>query len=141
MIERVQLVAVFVSLLLFLAVMELVRRRKLVEEYAFLWIGVSLVLLGVSAKRDALDVAARWLGVYYPPAVLVLLLVVAVFVAALSFSVVVSRQRQQIDRLIEDAAVLAAEIRDLRVEHARSPAAGVAGSRQPDVSGPNRPDA
>ena len=61
---------------------------------------------------------ARWLGVYYPPIVLVMLLIVMVFVASLCFSVIVSRQRQQIERLIEETAILSAELRELRAQMA-----------------------
>src|SRR5262249_36772385 len=74
----------------------------------------SAALLFVSARRDILHTVARWLGVFYPPAVLLLLLVVTVFVASLCFSVIVSRQRQQIERLVEETAILSAEIRELR---------------------------
>ena len=119
MIDRTQIVALTVSAVLLLLVLELVRRRKLTEEYSFLWIVSALVLLVLSAKRDILHSAARWLGVDYPPIVLVMLLIVMVFVAALYFSVIVSRQRQQIERLIEETAILSAELRDLRAEHAR----------------------
>ena len=110
--DRVQVVALAVSVLLLLVVLELVRRRKLTEEYSFLWILCALALVLLSVRRDILDAAARWLGVYYPPAVLLMLLILMVFVASLCFSVIVSRQRQQIERLIEETAILAAEIRE-----------------------------
>ena len=108
------IVALIVSGALLLVVLELVRRRKLTEEYSFLWIGCSIVLLLIAAKREILDVTAHWLGVYYPPIVLLLLLIVMVFVASLCFSVIVSRQRRQIERLIEETAMLSAEVRELR---------------------------
>ena len=114
MIDRIEIVAIVVSLVLLAAVLELVRRRKLTEEYSFLWILSSVALLVVSVKREILHAVARWLGVYYPPAVLLLLLIVMVFVASLCFSVIVSRQRQQIERLIEETAILSAELRELR---------------------------
>jgi hypothetical protein len=91
-----------------------VRRGKLTEEYSFLWILSAVGLLALSLKRDILHTVARWLGVYYPPAVLLLFLVLMVFAASLWFSVIVSRQRQQIERLIEETAILSAELRDLR---------------------------
>jgi hypothetical protein len=72
------------------------------------------VLIGLAARRDLLHGTARWLGVYYPPTLLLLVLIVMVFVTSLFFSVVVSRQRQDIDRLIEETAVLGTELRDLR---------------------------
>ena len=57
---------------------------------------------------------------YYPPIVLLMLLIVMVFVASLCFSVIVSRQRQQIERLIEETAILSAELRELRAAQPRT---------------------
>ena len=114
MIDRVQLVAIAVSVVLLAVVLELVRRRKLVEEYSLLWILGSFAILALSIWRGMLDLAARQLGVFYPPSLLLLLVIVIVFVTLLWFSVVLSRQRKQIDRLMEETAILGAEIRDLR---------------------------
>lgn len=119
MMDRIQIVAMTVSAVLLLAVFELVRRRKLTEEYSLLWILASLVLLALSVRRDILHTAARWLGVSSAPIILVMLLVMVVFVASLCFSVIVSRQRQQIERLIEETAILSAELRDVRGELSR----------------------
>ena len=114
MTDRVQIFALAGSVGFLVLVLDLVRRGKLAEEYSALWIVSSLVLIGFSLKRNLVDIVAGWLGVYYPPAVLVLLLVGIVAMALLSFSVILSKQRRQIDRLIEDNAILAAELRDLR---------------------------
>lgn len=120
MTDRVQLVAVVVSLLLLGAVIELVRRRKLIEEYSIVWIVCALGMLGLSVWRDLLDRGARMLGVFYPPSALLMLLVALVFVALLWFSVILSRQRQLIERLMEETAVLAAELRDVEKRSKRS---------------------
>jgi len=111
--STVQVVAIAVSAALLAVVIELVRRRKLTEEYSFVWILCAIALLSLSLWRDLLHVVAHWLGVFYPPAVLLLVLTVFVFVACLYFSVVVSRQRQQIERLAEEQAILAARQREL----------------------------
>ena len=120
MIDRIQIVSLAVSVVLLLVVLELVRRRKLTEEYSFIWIVSSLILLAVSIRREILHAAARWLGVYYPPILLVMALIVIVFAASLCFSIIVSRQRQQIERLIEETAILSAELRELRAEQERA---------------------
>ena len=116
MTDRVQILAVAVSVLLLLVVLELVRRRKLIEEYSIVWILGALAMLGLSIWRDLLDRGARLLGVFYPPSLLLMLLVVVVFVALLWFSVILSRQRRLIERLMEETAVLAAELRDAQTE-------------------------
>jgi hypothetical protein len=120
MTDRVQIAALTASVVLLLLVLELVRRRRLAEEYSALWILSALALMAVSWRRDLLDTAARWLGVYYPPAVLLLVVILIVFTASLSFSVILSRHQRQIDRLIEETAVMSAELRELRSENEAS---------------------
>ena len=120
MTDRIQIVALTISALLLLIVLELVRRRKLTEEYSFFWILSALALLILSARREILLAVARWLRVDYPPIILVMILIVMVFVASLCFSVIVSRQRQQIERLIEETAILSAELRDLQAAQPQS---------------------
>jgi hypothetical protein len=132
-IDRIQIVALAVSLVLLLVVLELVRRRKLTEEYSFLWIGCSLALLLLAIRHQVIDAAAHWLGVYYPPILLLLVLIVMVFVASLYFSVIVSRQRRQIERLIEETAILSAEVSELRKAAVNAQSDGVR-------VGPDTPD-
>ena len=114
MIDRVAVAGAVVSALLLVIVFELVRRRRLTEEYSFVWIIAGLAMFGLSFSRPLLSDAASWLGIYYPPAILLLVLVPLVFGALLYFSVVVSRQRAQIERLVEEVSILGAELRDLQ---------------------------
>ncbi len=114
MTDLVQTVAVTVSAGLLVTVIALVRDGRLREEYAFAWIVGSLGLLVLAIWRNGLDLAAKWLGIYYPPALLLLAVILAVFVVSLYFSVVISRQRQQIEHLVEEVALLDAEVRGAR---------------------------
>jgi cytochrome c oxidase subunit IV len=67
-------------------VLELVRRKKLTEEYSFVWLVCALALLVVAlGRRLFLDRVALAMGIYYPPAALLLVLIFFVFVASLSF--------------------------------------------------------
>jgi hypothetical protein len=121
--EPVQWLAVAGSVALIVLVLELVRRRALNEEYSLLWLAISVGLLVISVRRSLLDVVASWLGVHYPPSILLLVVIPLGFVGAMAFSIVVSRQRKQIERLVEDTAILSAEVRELkaRAETQRPP--------------------
>ena len=138
MTSRFQLVAIAISAVLLLSVLELVRRRKLTEEYSFVWIALTFGLLGLSVWREALHRVARWLDVAYPPGVLLGALIIAVFIASLYFSVVVSRHRQQIERLVEDMAILAARQREQEAEHERALSRERGGHAERPGSGPER---
>jgi hypothetical protein len=111
--DAVQIGALTVSVLLLVIVLELVRRKKLTEEYSFVWIVCAAALIGLSLARRQLDQLALWFGIYYPPAALLLVLILFVFLASVSFSVVVSRHRQQVEHLLEESALLEARVREL----------------------------
>jgi NO-binding membrane sensor protein with MHYT domain len=121
--DVVQIVAVAVSASLLVLVVELVRRRRLTEEYSFIWIVCAAALLGLSVWRHVLELAATALGVHYPPAVLLLVLTLFVVVVSLYFSVVVSRHQKQIEALVEEVALLDAELRAVQMS-VRSVTAG-----------------
>jgi hypothetical protein len=114
MTDAVQIAAVAFSVLLLALVFELVRRRKLTEEHSLIWVVGAMALLGLSIWRNMLDAAARAVGVHYPPALLLLALTAFVLLVSLYFSVVISRQRRELERLVEDMALLGAEVRQLR---------------------------
>lgn len=129
--DRIQILAIGVSAAFLILVLELVRRRKLVEEYSFLWMVVAVVVLAVSIWRELLHTAARDLGVHDPPNVVLIALTAAVLFALLGVSLILSRQRRQIERLIEDTSILSAEVKDLRSRGESAPYA--------PGPGPNRP--
>jgi len=135
--DVLQLVGVTVSGVLLLVVLELVRRRRLSEEYSFFWIIGVVWLLGLSLRREILHVTARWMGIYYPPMVLVLALILVVFIGMLYFSVVTSSLRQKIDRLVEEQAILDADLRELNQQRASTALA--AASERPEERDPRSP--
>jgi hypothetical protein len=114
MTDVVQLVSIVVSAALLVTIIELVRRRRLSEEYSFIWIVCAVALFALSLWRNLLDLAASALGVHYPPAVLLLVLTFFVVIVSLYFSVVVSRHRQDIQKLVEELALLEEQLRQLR---------------------------
>ena len=141
MTDVVQLISIGVSAALLIAVIELVRRAQLTEEYSLIWIACSVALLVLSLWRNLLDLAASALGVHYPPALLLLTLTFFVVIVSLYFSVIVSRHRKDIERLVQELALLDADVRMLRkssgaisaddvVPHATSESRGAADERR-----------
>ncbi len=123
---RIQLVSIVAALGLFLLVFELVRRRRLLERYALLWLFSALALLGLAVWRDLLEQVATTIGIYSPPNALFLIAFGFVLVLLLHFSLAVSRLTDQTKVLAQRVAMLEerqnhdaeAEARDV-LEHAR----------------------
>ena len=104
--DRLLVVASLTSLVFLLLILELIRRRRLDEGYALLWLGCGLLFLGFSVWRRALDYLARIVGIHYPPAALLLLLILGLFIVMIQFSVIITRQRHQIKALTQRLALL-----------------------------------
>src|SRR5688572_18296167 len=102
---NVQVIAVGGSLALLLIVLELVRRRRLFERYALLWLLSALVLLVLSAWGGLLDTVADTLGVDYPPSALFLFAFGFILMLLLHFSVVISRLSDQTKVLAQRVAL------------------------------------
>jgi hypothetical protein len=108
---RVQIVAILGALVLLLTVLEMVRRRRLLERYALLWLLSSLVLLGLAIWRGALDKIAAQLGVAYPPNAIFIVAFGFVLWMLLHFSVAVSRLSDQSKILAQRLALLEERVR------------------------------
>ncbi len=103
---RIQIVAVVAAAGLLLVLLELVRRRSLLERYALLWLFSALVLLALAVWRGALEQVASGLGVAYPPNALFLIAFGFVLVLLLHFSLAVSRLSDQTKVLAQRLALL-----------------------------------
>ena len=67
---NVQVIAIIVTTGVFGIVFELVRRRRLMERYALLWLFSSAILLGLSVWRGALEKLAHAVGIFAGPALI-----------------------------------------------------------------------
>jgi hypothetical protein len=95
------------SLLLVLVVLELIRKRRLKERYALLWLLTGLALLVLSLWRSGLNTIAGWLGVQtYPPAVLFAVATFFILLVLLDYSTVISKLVDQNVILAQRLAIL-----------------------------------
>ena len=111
---RIQIVSIGGTLLLFLGVLELVRRRRMLERYAIVWLGSALVLLALAAWSGLLAKVATAIGVYYPPTALFVIAFGFVMVLLLHFSLAVSRLTDQSKVLAQRIALLEERNRQLQ---------------------------
>src|SRR4051812_2282910 len=99
-------VSIIAPSLVLLAIFELVRRRRLMERYAILWLASGLVLLGLAIWRNGLEKIANGLGVAYPPNALFLIAFGFVLVLLLHFSIAVSKLADQSKILAQRVSLL-----------------------------------
>jgi len=125
---RLQLVSIVASVGVFALVFELVRRRRLMERYALLWMLAATSLLVMSIWSDLLNQLADALGVQYGPSVLFAVVLGFGFMLMIHFSLVLSRLSDQNKVLAQQLALLQSE--QETGDTARTPVAAAAAPPQ-----------
>lgn len=132
---KAQIVALIVTLAIFLLVLELVRRRRLAERYALLWMLAAIAMLVLAIWTDGLDVIADLMGIQEPANAIFILAIGVIFILLLHFSVAVSRLAEENKILAQESARLDQELRIARGEVAGDNGASAAAAdtdEQPD---------
>jgi len=118
---RIQLIAIIAAAGLLLSVLDLVRRRALLERYALVWLAAAVVLLVFAVWRNLLQRIADLLGIAYAPNALFFLACAAILLLLLNFSVAVSRLTDQSKVLAQYHALLEERVRALEEQGAAAP--------------------
>lgn len=113
--SRIQIVSIFVTAGLFALVFELVRRRRLMERYALLWLLCAGTLLALSVWRDLLGLFSSAVGVAYAPSALFMVALAFVLVLLLHFSLVISRTTDQNKVLAQHLGLLQQQVDELLI--------------------------
>lgn len=104
--NRIQIVSIIASAVLLLVIFEMVRRKRLLERYALLWLFAGFVLLGLAVWRGLLEDIAETIGIAYPPNALFFIAFAFVLALLLHFSLAVSRLSDQSRVLAQKLALL-----------------------------------
>jgi hypothetical protein len=106
--------ASIVSIVIVGFVIELVRRRRLREEYSVLWLVTSIVMVVLILKYDWLVAVTNLIGAVLPTTTLFLGSLVFLMLIAVQFSIKISALTNQLKILAQDNALLRQELEAVR---------------------------
>ena len=102
--SQARIVAAVLAIAFMAMILELIRRHRLQERYSVIWFVAGMAMLAGAAFPDLLRVLATALGVRDVTIALFSLLFLLLLGLALNFSVIASRQAEQITRLAQEQA-------------------------------------
>jgi hypothetical protein len=108
---HLQIIATLGAVALLLIVLELVRRRRLLERYALVWLAVAVALVILGAWGGLLQRISDTIGVAAPANALFAIGLGFLIVLVLNFSVAVSRLTDQSKVLAQRLALLEERLR------------------------------
>jgi hypothetical protein len=127
---EVIILAVVVSFVIF----ELVRRNRLMERYAILWLVAGVTVLVLALWKGLLTTLAHAVGIYYPPSALFAVAFLFVLVMLVHFSTTVSRLSDQNTILAQRLALLQQRLEQEHSEAGDSSVSERAASDPPPTS-------
>jgi hypothetical protein len=113
-IQTTQYIAILVSISLFMFIFYLIRNKKIKEEYSLLWLFTSVIFIVFSFWRHGLEYFAKLVGIAYPPAALFLILMLAIFLILIEFSINISKLSDKNKILAQELAILKGELEVLK---------------------------
>ena len=111
--------SIIFSLMLLFVIVQLIRRRKLREEYALIWLAAGIIILLLSVFHNIVGAMASLFAVTYAPTLILVLGQLFVLAVILSQSVVLSSQADRIRDLAQELSLLKWRLHQLEGE--RSP--------------------
>ena len=104
--NRITVLAVLASASLLLYILEMVRRRRLQEEYSILWLAGGVIMLILSVKKDWLEWVSDAVGIYYPPSFLFFIGLLFILLILIHFSITISKLYQMNKKIAQELALL-----------------------------------
>ncbi|HYO89547.1 MAG TPA: DUF2304 domain-containing protein [Candidatus Limnocylindrales bacterium] len=110
--DRMILLSLIAAIAGLVLVIELVRRRKLREDYSLLWMVTAVAVLLLSLSRPIYDQIAILVGVVtYPPALMFAVAILFVLIILLHYATVLTKLSAENKRLAQELALLRHEFR------------------------------
>jgi hypothetical protein len=116
---NLRVIAIAGSLALLLFIIELVRRRRLKEEYTVLWMATAIVLLLLAAWAGLLRTLTQAIGAFSQASTLYFFGLIFVVFLLLHFSLRVSQLERRVIVLLQEIALLGDGRRDRNPDGAR----------------------
>lgn len=131
MTPKQQIFAIMVSLAVFCITIELVRKKRLREEYSLLWLGTSLMMIVLILRYDWLLALTTLIGAVLPTTTLFLGSFIFLMLLSVQFSMRISRMSDQIKDLVQENALLRYEF-EKNVKGSSAEATRTEGDSTPD---------
>jgi hypothetical protein len=116
---KIQILSILLTAGMFAIVFELVRRKRLQERYALLWLFSAAFMFALAVWRSALESLASLTGIAYPPSALFAVAFAFILVLLLHFSLVISRLSDQNKLLAQHVGRLEQRVGELETGAAR----------------------
>ena len=111
--DRITISVVIGALGLLVIIVEMVRQRRLEEQYSLLWLATAASLVVLALTRNVWDWLAVKVGIAYPPTALFIAGFLAMIMILLQFSMVISKLSRQNRQAAQEIGILRWKLQEI----------------------------
>src|SRR6185369_8693718 len=101
-----QIFSILISVIVFILTIDLVRKKRLKEEYSLLWLATSSAMIILILQYDWLLALTRLIGAVLPTTTLFLGSILFLVLLSVQFSIKISKLSDQVKDLVQENALL-----------------------------------
>jgi len=114
MLPKQKIAMIIICISIFLIILDLVRRRRLREEYSWLWLLTSSALFVLVLQYSWLELITEAMGAVLPTTTLFIGALVFLMFLSIQFSVRISRLTDQVKNMVQENALLREKIEEIK---------------------------
>ena len=111
--SRIQIFAIAAVIIFFAVIIMLLKKNRFELRYTLLWFFSGFVMMLLALFPRLLDWFARLVGIYTPVNALFAAIIFIILMLMISFTSIISKEKQEIVRLIQELAILENRVREL----------------------------
>ncbi|MBD0379251.1 DUF2304 domain-containing protein [Paenibacillus sedimenti] len=108
---NIYMLAITFCLVFLFMTIELIRRQKLQEQYAILWLMLGFIMALFSLFPNMLGPISRLMQIHYAPSLLFLVGLLFSLVFIMHLTIVISKLHRKLTRLVQEVALLREQVR------------------------------
>lgn len=116
MLPKQKVAMISICFFMFICILDLVRRRRLREEYSWLWLLTSLSLFVLVIKYSWLLAITKFIGAVLPTSTLFIGALIFLMLLSVQFSVRISRLSDQVKNLVQENALLKQKMQEMSAD-------------------------
>ena len=113
---RQKIISIVVALVVFIVIVELVRRKKLMEEFSWIWLLAGVIILLIAVWEKIFFLIANLTGIIAPSSIVFFFGIIFLILITLQLAMVLSKSRNDIKSLAQKISLYENELEDTKTE-------------------------
>lgn len=113
---RQKIVSFIAAMIIFVVIVELVRRKKLMEEFSWIWLLAGVTIVIVAIWEDLLSMITRITGIVAPTSVVFFFGIFFLILINLQVSIKLSKNRDEIKNIVQKISLYEHELETTKLE-------------------------